>query len=201
MIHFNSNWLTIKSKMLFFHPHLLILFSFSINSSSSCNFETSFLFTNTWFGTEMLFSINVWYTSLRSKSVHCLVTSFTMNGFRNFTYMCAFSNGNPRLKKLINASTIGHDSMGSFKMTSSGKTMMSNSLNADKRWRMDCICAELDFLFIAHIPSLTFLCRGGILRGMVFVVGAPGCSPSRTKRTKKQLSLSLSLSFCVCACL
>jgi hypothetical protein len=48
---------------------------------------------------------------------------------------------------------------------------------------------------------LTFLCRGGILRGMVFVVGAPGCSPSRTKRTKKQLSLSLSLSFCVCACL
>ena len=118
----------------------------------------------------MLFSINVWYTSLRSKSVHCLVTSFTMNGFRNFTYMCAFSNGNPRLKKLINASTIGHDSMGSFKITSSGKTMMSNSLNADKRWRMDCICAELDFLFIAHIPSLTFLCRGGILRGVVLLV-------------------------------
>ncbi|CAL6433890.1 unnamed protein product [Bathycoccus prasinos] len=70
-------------------------------------------------------------------------------------------------------------------MTSSGKTMMSNSLNADKRWRMDCICAELDFLFIAHIPSLTFLCRGGILRGVRLYEG----TEEKKQRAQKQRSL------------
>jgi hypothetical protein len=56
---------------------------------------------------------------------------------------------------------------------------------------MDCICAELDFLFIAHIPSLTFLLRSGILKSKV-VVGTPGCSPS-LQNAQKTLSFSLSL--------
>ena len=75
----------------------------------------------------MLFSISVRYTSRLSKSVHCLVTSFTMNGFLSFTYSCAFSSGKSLLKKLTSASTTGHDSIGSFRMTSSANTSISNS--------------------------------------------------------------------------
>ena len=55
--------------------------------------------------------------------------------------------------------------------------------------------ADLDFLFIAHIPSLTFLLRG-ILITFVLLLYA------KTQKKRHKNTLILSLSFvCLCVCL